>query len=100
MYAIIKTKLRNVTLTIEEELARWARIEAARQEMSVSRFLVAVLKKERVAKDNYATAKKRALGRKAFLKTDRKYLSGEEAHERTGARCYECISVRRRYGSP
>jgi len=36
--------------------------------------------------DNYEHAMRRALGRKPFLKTDGRYLSREEAHERTRLR--------------
>lgn len=31
--------LRNVTITLDEETARWARVEAARRDLSVSRFI-------------------------------------------------------------
>lgn len=82
----MKSRLRNITVTLEPELAQWARIEAARQEVSMSRFLAQLVKKEREEKDQYAAALKRALGRKAFLKSDGKYLSREEAHDRTGLR--------------
>ena len=37
-------RLRNVTVTLEEEVAQWARIEAARQDTSVSRLLGEILK--------------------------------------------------------
>jgi hypothetical protein len=40
--------LRNVTVTLEEEVAQWARIEAARRDTSVSRLLGAMLK-ERIS---------------------------------------------------
>lgn len=40
--------MRNVTVTLEEDVARWARIEAARQDTSVSRLLGSILK-ERMA---------------------------------------------------
>jgi len=82
----MKTKLRNITVTLELELAQWARIEAARQELSMSRFLAQLVQRERAEKDQYATAMKRAMRRKSFLKTDGKYLSREEAHERAGLR--------------
>jgi hypothetical protein len=36
--------LRNVTVTLEEEVAQWARIEAARRDTSVSRLLGELLK--------------------------------------------------------
>ena len=38
------TRLRNVTVTLEEDVAQWARIEAARQDTSVSRLLGVILK--------------------------------------------------------
>jgi len=37
-------RLRNVTVTLEEDVAQWARIEAARQDTSVSRLLATLLK--------------------------------------------------------
>ena len=37
-------RLRNVTVTLEEDVAQWARIEAARHDTSVSRLLGALLK--------------------------------------------------------
>ena len=37
-------RLRNVTVTLEENVAQWARIEAARQDISVSRLLATLLK--------------------------------------------------------
>jgi len=39
-----KTPLRNVTVTLEEDVAQWARIEAARRDTSVSRLLGQLLK--------------------------------------------------------
>jgi hypothetical protein len=82
----MKTKLRNVTVTLEEEVARWARIEAARKETSVSRLLGAILKERMLHNDGYEKAMRRALARKAFLKTEGRYLSREETHDRTGLR--------------
>ena len=38
------SRLRNVTVTLEEEVAKWARIEAARRDTSVSRLLAELLK--------------------------------------------------------
>jgi len=78
----MKAKLRNITITLEESLARWARIEAARSDTSVSRFLAEILKERMMQKNNYEAAKRRALARKPFLKTDGRYLSREQAHDR------------------
>jgi hypothetical protein len=82
----MKTKLRNVTLTLEENVARWARIEAARNDTSVSRFLADILKERMKENDEYNAAKRRALARKPFLKSDGRYLSREEVHDRARLR--------------
>ncbi len=82
----MKTKLRNVTVTLEEKVARWARIEAARNETSVSRLLGALLKERMLQNDSYENSMRRALARKAFTKTDGQYLSREEAHDRASLR--------------
>jgi len=82
LYRVMKTKLRNVTLTLEESVARWARIEAARQDISVSRLLAGLLKERMREKDGYEAAMRRALSRKPFLKTDGHYATREEAHDR------------------
>lgn len=78
-----KPVLRNITITLEEDLARWTRIEAARQDTSVSQFLADLLRKLMRESDNYELAMRRALARKPFLKTDGKYFSREEVHERS-----------------
>jgi hypothetical protein len=39
-----KRNLRNITVTLEESVAEWARIEAARRDTSVSRLLGTMLK--------------------------------------------------------
>ena len=48
-------RLRNVTVTLEEEVAQWARIEAARQDSSVSRLLGALLKERMSANGGSAS---------------------------------------------
>lgn len=79
-------RLRNVTVTLEEDVARWARIEAARQDTSVSRLLGALLKERMSAQNSYQRAMRRALGRKPFLHSDGRYLTREEAHDRARLR--------------
>ena len=79
-------RLRNVTVTLKEDVARWARIEAAKADTSVSRLLGDMLK-ERMEKDaNCEKAMKRALARKPFLKSNKRYLTREEIHDRTNLR--------------
>lgn len=48
MFVSSTRRLRNVTVTLEEDVAQWARIEAARHDTSVSRLLGALLK-ERIS---------------------------------------------------
>ncbi len=48
-------RLRNVTVTLEEDVAQWARIEAARLDTSVSRLLGELLK-ERASAQNDSPA--------------------------------------------
>lgn len=49
-------RLRNVTVTLEEDVAQWARVEAARQDTSVSRLLATLLK-ERMMVNGSSAAK-------------------------------------------
>lgn len=53
---LVSRRLRNVTVTLEEEVARWARVEAARRNTSVSRLLGALLK-ENMSTENGSSAK-------------------------------------------
>jgi hypothetical protein len=78
----MNSQLRNVTVTMEKRVARWARMEAARKETSVSRLLGDILKERMVEKVDYERAMRRALTRKPFLKTAGRSLSREEVHER------------------
>lgn len=79
-------KLRNVTVTLDETVAHWARMEAARMETSVSRLLGSLLKERMLLESSYESAMHRALARNTFAKSDRRYLSREEAHDRAGLR--------------
>jgi hypothetical protein len=80
---VSKIKLRNVTIALEENVAHWARIEAARQDTSVSQLLAGILKKRMQENGSYERAMRQALAREPFLKTDGKYLSREELHDRS-----------------
>jgi len=56
--------MKNVTITLEEEVARWARIKAAEQETSVSR-LVGEMLREHMQRDlDYEAAMRSFLARK------------------------------------
>jgi len=80
----MRTRLRRITITLEEAVAHWARAEAARAETSVSRLLAGILKERMQEEDAYEAAMRRALARRSFLRTNGRYLSREEVHDRPG----------------
>lgn len=75
--------MKNVTITLDEEVARWARLLAAEREMSVSRF-VGALVRERMDRDReYEAAMHRNLGRRPRpLKKRGTYPARAEIHDR------------------
>ena len=48
--------MKNVTITLEEEVARWARIMAAKQNTSVSRLVGELLREKMLEEQNYQIA--------------------------------------------
>jgi len=57
----MRRNLRNVTVTLDDETARWARLEAARRDTSVSRLLGDILKREMEGQGAYEAAMSRYL---------------------------------------
>jgi plasmid stability protein len=55
--------LRNVTITLDEDVARWARIRAAEQETSVSRLVGELLREKMVEDQSYEAAMREYLAR-------------------------------------
>jgi hypothetical protein len=82
----MRSRWRNVTVALSEDVARWARIEAARRDSSVSRLISEMLEEKMEQQDSYERAMRRALVRKPFLTTDGVYLSREEVNDRTRLR--------------
>ena len=80
--------MRNITVTLDDETARWARIEAAKREMSVSRFIRDTLRERMGGQAAYEGAMDRYLsGKTAPLRRDtRPYPAREELHDRAGLR--------------
>ena len=67
-------RLRNVTVTLEEDVAQWARIEAARRDTSVSRLLGEMLKERMSTQDGSTAEAAERLG--SFGKRHRLSLRG------------------------
>jgi hypothetical protein len=79
--------MKNVTITLDEETARWARVEAAHREMSVSRLVGDLLREHMRAQATYEDAMRRYLARApSVLKETGGYPTREELHDRAGLR--------------
>jgi hypothetical protein len=79
--------MKNVTITLDEETARWARVEAAHRDMSVSRLIAELLQEHMRAQATYGDAMRRYLARApTALKHTGRYPSREELHDRAGLR--------------
>lgn len=79
--------VRNVTITLDEETAQWARVEAARHDTSVSRWVGALLEERRRNSLDYERARNSYLRRGGLpLKQPGDALpSRDELHERSAA---------------
>lgn len=74
-------------MTLDEETARWARVEAARQDQSVSSLLREILERAKAAHESYPEAMRRFGARGAVpLKTSGSYPAREELYERADLR--------------
>jgi hypothetical protein len=79
--------MRNVTITLDEETAHWARVEAAHRDMSVSRLIGELLREHMRAQATYEDAMRRYLARgPVMLKDTGRYPAREELHDRAGLR--------------
>lgn len=81
---------KNVTITLDEETARWARIEAARRDSSISRFVGEVLRERMAREDAYRHARERFPSREPYVEPveARRLPSRDELHDREcGASC-------------
>ncbi len=76
--------MKNVTITLDEEVARWARIKAAEQDTSVSRLVGEMLREKMANEQSYQSSMKRYLSRKPrpLSRRGAKYPTREELHER------------------
>jgi len=75
--------MRNLTVSLDERVARWARVAAAERDMSVSRFVAEILRARMDEDQEYDAAMKRSLAREATpLKSKgARYPTRDELHE-------------------
>jgi hypothetical protein len=80
--------MKNVTVTLDEETALWARLEAARRDVSVSSLLRQLLTDHMGGQVAYEGAKDRYLSRQPskLSKRGSSYPRREELHDRAGLR--------------
>ena len=76
--------MKNVTITLDEKVASWARIRAAEQETSVSRLVGEMLKEKMRAEESYNAAMQYYLSKAPNLikEPGTKYPTREKLHER------------------
>ena len=73
--------MKNVTISLDEELARWVRCKAADEYISISKLIARMLDRERRASDSYWRAYEE--WKKLDFKLDAsKRMTREEAHQR------------------
>ncbi|MBU3915612.1 hypothetical protein KKA14_08750 [bacterium] len=75
--------MKNMTITLDEEVANWARIRAAKCQSSVSRLVGELLKQKMQEEVGYQVAMNQFLSRGPVpLKKSGNYPSRNEIHER------------------
>ena len=74
--------MKNVTVSMDDKVADWARMEAARRNTSVSRLLGEYLAEKMRHDDGYERAMREALEFKSWGSSDGRYPTREETHER------------------
>lgn len=76
--------MKNITITVEEDVARWAKVYAAQHDTSVSRMLGETLKEKMETEQAYDRAREQFLGRrpKRLKAKGMTYPSRESLHDR------------------
>ncbi len=75
--------MKNVTVTMEDTVADWARMEAARRNTSVSRLVGELLAEKMRHDDAYERAMREALEFKSFGVSETRQFSRDEIYDRS-----------------
>ncbi len=79
-------RLRNMTITVDEEVARWARIRAAEENTSVSRLVGELLRREMRQRRRFERARRQFSAIRSGVISNEPYPTRETLHERPGVR--------------
>ena len=82
----LESHMKNVTVTMEDSVADWARMEAARRNTSVSRLVGELLTDKMRHDDAYERAMREALEFKSIGTSQGAYLSRDEIYDRANWR--------------
>ena len=75
--------MKNVTVSMDDKVADWARMEAARRNTSVSRLVGEMLAEKMRHDATYERAMREALEFKSWGSSDGRYPTREESHDRS-----------------
>jgi hypothetical protein len=75
--------MKNVTVSMDEVVADWARIEAARRNTSVSRLIGEMLAEKMRHDDAYERVMREALEFRSFGRSSGPYLTRDEIYDRS-----------------
>jgi hypothetical protein len=80
--------MRNVTITLDEQTAAWARVYAAQRDMSVSRMISELLRRRMQEVREYDDAMRRFLAKRPVKlgRPGQRYATRDELHDRTRLR--------------
>lgn len=75
--------MKNVTITLEEEVAHWARVLAAKRNTSVSQLLGQILKEKMTQENEYDAAMNRYLSRQQTVRSRGQRPKREDLYDRS-----------------
>jgi plasmid stability protein len=76
--------MKNVTITLDEEVARWARIRAAKEDTSLSRLIGEMLRKKMSDENHYQASMQHYLSKSSTVLKEKgdKYPDRKDLHDR------------------
>jgi hypothetical protein len=79
-------RAQNMTITVDEDVARWARIRAAEENTSVSRLVGDLLRDHMRQRQRFEQARRQFQALRSRVISSAPYPTREELHDRAGLR--------------